>query len=141
MSFHRMQICGNLGQTPELRFTPDGSAVTTLSVAVGEKFTTKAGEDVEQTYWYRATAWGRLAEVCAEYLGKGDKVVVFGRPSGSKNEQGNVEPRVWTDKAGNHRASFEMTASYVEFPGRNGGGGSGPAADEAPEEPGSDIPF
>ena len=99
----RMSVIGNLGKDPEMRYTPNGKAVCEFSVAVNGK----RDADGEQTVtWVRCTAWERTAENAAEYLRKGSKVYVDGRP----------EAHAWADKHSNEpRASLELTVSYLEF--------------------------
>ncbi len=140
--YQKLTIVGNLGQDPELRYTSDGTPVTTLSVATNRSWTNADGSPGEETAWFRVTAWRRMAEVCAEYLEKGRQVLVEGRLQPDPETGG---PRVWTDRNGNPRASFEMTAQTVKFLGGRGGVGPGRGPDEIPDEPPAedpgDIPF
>lgn len=109
--YQKVMIVGNLGTDPEMRFTPSGQAVTNFSVATNRRYTSSNGEKVEETVWFRVSAWGRLAETCNEYLRKGRKVLVEGRLTA--DETGG--PRIWTDQNGNPRASFEISAITVQF--------------------------
>jgi single-strand DNA-binding protein len=130
----KLTIIGNLGQDPEMRYTPSGKAVTNFSVASNRTWKGADGEKHEQTVWYRISAWNRLAEICNEFLAKGRQVYIEGelRP----DESGG--PRVFTRNDGTPGASFEVTARTVQFlGGRNGGG----AVPDAPEEPAEEIPF
>jgi single-strand DNA-binding protein len=122
-------IAGHLGTDPEMRHTPSGSQVTNFNVATNRSYKNAEGEKVEETTWFRISAWGRLAEVCNQYLQKGRPVLIEGRLQA--NEQG--APRVWEDNEGRSRASFEVVASTVKFLG----GGNGTAKQEEDEE----IPF
>ena len=70
---------GNLGKDPEMRYTPNGKAVTSFSMAINRKYTASSGERVQETEWVNCEAWGKLAEICNEYLRKGRKVLVVGR--------------------------------------------------------------
>src|SRR5215510_2152514 len=79
MSFNKITIVGYLGRDPELRYTPQGTAVCNFSVATTEKRRNARGETEEHTIWFRVTAWGRQAEVANEYLAKGRQVYVDGR--------------------------------------------------------------
>src|SRR5262245_26918892 len=79
MSFNKITIVGYLGRDPELRYTPQGTAVCNFSVATTEKRRNARGETEEHTIWFRVAAWGRQAEVAAEYLAKGRQVYVEGR--------------------------------------------------------------
>jgi len=74
-------VIGNLGRDPEMRYTPNGQAVTSFSVASSRKYTTAAGEQREETEWFNCSAFGKLAETCNQYLTKGQQVYVEGRPS------------------------------------------------------------
>ncbi len=76
--FHTIIIVGNLGKDPEMRYTPSGQAVTSFSVATSRKYTSSNGEQVNETIWFRVSAWGKQAEVCNQYLKKGSKVLVEG---------------------------------------------------------------
>jgi single-strand DNA-binding protein len=107
-------ITGNVGREPEMRYTPSGQAVTSFSVAVNKAYTNSAGEKVKQTLWFRVSAWGKLAEVCNQYVVKGMKVLVEGELLGDPNTGG---PKTYTKQDGTVSASFELTAHAVEFLG------------------------
>jgi single-strand DNA-binding protein len=79
MSSNKITIVGYLGRDPELRYTPQGTAVCNMSIATTEKRRDASGETEEHTIWFRVTAWGRQAELAAEYLAKGRQVYVEGR--------------------------------------------------------------
>ena len=70
---NKLTIIGHLGRDPEMRYTPEGQAVTTFSVASSRKYKTAAGEPREETEWFNVSAWGKLAEVCNQYLTKGSR--------------------------------------------------------------------
>jgi single-strand DNA-binding protein len=131
--FHEITLVGHLGRDPEMRYTPDGQAVTSFSVAVQAGF----GEN-KKTLWFRVSAWGKTGEACNQYLTKGSKCLVVGRLTGDANGG----PRVWQDQQGASRASFEVTAREVRFlssRGETGGdAGEGEQVDAQPED---DIPF
>lgn len=138
--YQKLTIVGNLGQDPEMRYTPDGTPVTNFSVATNRRWTNQDGSQGEETVWFRITAWRRLAEVCNEYLEKGRQVLVEGRLRPDRETGG---PRVWTGRDGQPRASFEVTAMTVKFLGRGAAAPGEPAA-EIPEEPPEEeeeIPF
>jgi single-strand DNA-binding protein len=101
--FQKLIIAGNLGRDPEMKFTPDGKAVTTFSVAVSER--------KDETLWARVTVWDKLAETCSAYLKKGAKVLVEGKLK--PDADGN--PRTYQRKDGTTGASYEVTASAVRF--------------------------
>jgi single-strand DNA-binding protein len=119
--YQQLTIVGHLGQDPEMRYTPSGQAVTNFSVATGRKWTTNDGQAQEETTWFRVAAWGKLGEVCNEYLAKGRQVMVIGRLTQDKETNG---PRVWQASDGSYRASFEVTAHEVKFLGSKGDNGS-----------------
>jgi single-strand DNA-binding protein len=77
-SLNRIQLIGNLGKDPEVRSTPTGKKVTTFSVAVSRRWKNSAGEDKESTDWFNVEAWGRLGEICKQYLHKGRLVFLEG---------------------------------------------------------------
>jgi single-strand DNA-binding protein len=108
MSFNKIIIVGYLGRDPELRYTPQGTAVCNFSVATTEKRKNVAGETEEHTIWFRVTAWGRQAEVAAEYLAKGRQVYVEGR----------LRREEYTDREGIQRTSLEVNASDIQFLGQ-----------------------
>ena len=115
-----MQILvGNLGGDPQIRYTPNGTAVANFNIATTERFTNKNGEKESRTEWHRIVAWGRLAEICNEYLKKGKQVYVEGR----------IQTRQWEDKEGGKRTSYEIIANTMVMLGR-----AGDAGDVAPQE-------
>jgi single-strand DNA-binding protein len=139
--YHKIIIVGYLGRDPEMRYTQDGTAVTNFSVATSRKWTRPDGTKMDETIWFRVSAWRQLAEICNEYLQKGRPVLVEGRLK--PDENGN--PRIWTGNDGVARASYEITAATVKFlpSGRGEAGPDLAAPDEPPPpEPGeSEIPF
>ena len=109
--YQRLVLVGHLSRDPEMRYTPNGTAVTSLSVATNRKYTTADGQQKEETVWFRISVWGKQAEPCNQYLTKGSKVLVEG--SLTPDESGG--PRIWMDKEGKPRASFEVRANTVRF--------------------------
>jgi single-strand DNA-binding protein len=105
--FHSLVIVGNLGKEPEMRYTPKGTAVTTLSVAVNEGF----GDNTE-TLWFNVSVWGNSAEACNEHLQVGQQVTILGKLKPDK-ETGN--PRVYKRKDSSCGASYDMWANDVRF--------------------------
>ncbi len=85
-ALNRVQLIGYLGKDPETRYTPHGSKVGTFSLAVTERWKNKDGEMKEATEWVNVEVWGRLAEICQEYLHKGSLVYVEGRLKTDKYE-------------------------------------------------------
>jgi len=119
--YQKVTIVGNLGNDPEMRYTPSGQAVTNLSVATNRRWTGSDGQQQEETVWFRVSVWGKQAESCNQYLSKGRQVLVEGRLTPDRETGG---PRIWTDQNGNPRASYEMSAFEVKFlSGGSGGGG------------------
>jgi len=106
--YQKIIIVGNLGSEPERRATPDGTPVTSFSVATNKRWTTKDGQQGEKTVWWRVTTFRGLAETCGKYLTKGRQVLVEGELS---------EPRAWQGKDGEWRASLDVTAYTVKFVG------------------------
>ena len=102
---NKILLIGNVGQDPEMRYTPSGTAVTSFSLAVNHRYTPKDGEKQEETEWFDITTWNRLAEVCNEYVHKGMKVYVEGR----------VKANEWTGKDGQPRFRNEVIAQTVTF--------------------------
>lgn len=144
--FEQVEYIGNLGSDPEMRYTPDGTPVTNFSIAVNSGYTKDDGTKIEQVKWVRVSAWRRLAEVCNEYLEKGRQVHVIGTTNGERVQMDDgsfvIQPRVWQDKNGNYRASYEITARNITFLGGGNGGGASAGGPPAPEEPEDEsIPF
>jgi single-strand DNA-binding protein len=117
--FHTIIIVGNLGRDPEMRYTPSGQAVTTLSVASSRNYQDGSGQQVKETIWFRVTTWGKTAENCNQYLHKGQKVLVEGRLVPDLNTGG---PRIWNRQDGTPGASFEVSAQTVRFLSSRGEG-------------------
>jgi single-strand DNA-binding protein len=112
MSYQKIIIVGNLGRDPEMRYTPDGTPVTSFSIATNRRWTNTDGSPGEETVWFRVTAWRRQAETAAKYLTKGSQVMIEGRMTPDKATGG---PRVWTGQDGTPRASFEVNANRIIF--------------------------
>lgn len=138
--YHKITIVGYLGRDPEMRYTGDGTPVTNFSVATSRKWNRSDGTQVDETVWFRVSAWRRLAETCNQYLQKGRLVLVEGRMQA--DERGN--PRTFTRNDGTPGASFEVTALTVKF---LGGRDQAPPSDmpglpdEPPTEAEDEIPF
>ena len=128
--YQRAIIVGHLGADPEMRYTPDGTPVTSFRVATNRKWTDREGQPQEKTTWFRVTAWRKQAETCNQYLSKGRLVLV----------EGEIGVSAWSDKtSGEARATLELTARVVRFLGGRGEraeAAEGPAA--VTEE---EIPF
>ena len=144
MSYNKIIVIGNLGRDPELKYTPQGQAVCDFSIASSEKKKSSNGEVKEETTWFKATLWGKQAEVLSQYLSKGQRVYLEGR----------LRAREWTDKEGRTRTSLEISVTEIYLLGRvdNGNavaakasasvqrpGPSNPVYDDVVTE--DDIPF
>ncbi len=143
MSFHTIIIVGNVGRDPEMRYTPAGQAVTSFSVASNRRYTASNGEQINETIWFRVSAWGKQAEICNQYLKKGSKVLVEGRLTPDKSTGG---PRIWQKQDGSSGASYEVTAQTVRFltsrgEAESGGAAASDSGDMATAPAEDDIPF
>lgn len=127
--FQRVTLIGNLGIDPELRYAPSGTPVCNFNMATNEIWTDQQGQQQKRTTWWRISAWGRIGEVCHQYLHKGSKIYVEGTMVGDPETGG---PRIWTDQNGQPRASFELRATTVKFLDGRSDVDSADAADEAP---------
>lgn len=107
MSVNKVILVGRLGQNPEVRYTPSGAAVANFSVATNESWTDKNGQKQERTEWHRVVVWGKLAELCQQYLQKGRQCYLEGR----------LQTREYTDKDGVKKYSTEIQAQTVQFLG------------------------
>jgi single-strand DNA-binding protein len=139
--YQKIIIAGNLGKDPEMRYAPNGDAVTSFSVATSRKYTDKGGQKVEETTWFRVSVWGKQAETCNQYLKKGKSVLVEGRLIADKATGG---PKVWTRQDGTAGSSFEITAESVRFLGGNrdeNGASGGSAMHEGAPMDEENIPF
>ncbi|WP_229908168.1 single-stranded DNA-binding protein [Comamonas sp. JC664] len=121
---NKVILIGNLGADPEVRFTPGGQAVANFRIATSESWVDKNGQKQERTEWHRIVVWGKLAELCGEYLKKGRQCYVEGR----------LQTREWTDKENRKNYTTEVVANAVTFlggggrdagDGMGGGGGGG----------------
>jgi single-strand DNA-binding protein len=110
MSVNKVILVGRLGQNPEVRYTPSGQAVANFSVATNENWTDKQGQKQERTEWHRVVVWGKLAELCNQYLTKGRQVYLEGR----------LQTRQWQDKDGQTKYTTEIQAQTVQFLGGGG---------------------
>ncbi|MCK5237583.1 MAG: single-stranded DNA-binding protein [Deltaproteobacteria bacterium] len=142
-------LIGRLGGDPEVRYTPNGSAVANFTVATSENWKDKEGAKQERTEWHRIVTFGRLAEICGEYLNKGKQVYIEGR----------IQTRQWEDRDGNKRYTTEIVANQMQMLGSkndqgggsggggggggssSGGGGGSSAPDGPPPIDDDDIPF
>jgi single-strand DNA-binding protein len=153
---NKVILVGNLGKDPELSYLPSGQSVAKFSLATSRSYKDKNGELKEETEWHNIVAWGKLGEICAQYLSKGRQAYVEGR----------IQSRTWEGRDGNKRTSVDIVAENVQMLGGRGEGSgspregpgessgrstertpSAPAAEESSQEPApseitdDDIPF
>ena len=102
---NKVMIIGNLGRDPEMRYTPNGTAVTSFSVAVSRRWNSQDGQQQEDTEWFNVVAWNKLAETCNQSLSKGRRVYVEGR----------LQTRSWDGQDGQKHYRTEVIASSVLF--------------------------
>lgn len=126
-SLNKIMLIGNVGSDPEMRYTPNGKAVTSFSMATNYRYTTAAGESRDETEWFRVSVWGKQAESSNQYLSKGKRVYVEGR----------LHSRSWEGQDGQMRTSLEVSANRVIFLDRVASAG---LSEEGEVEPG-DLPF
>jgi single-strand DNA-binding protein len=110
-SVNKVILIGNLGRDPEVRYLPDGGAITNISIATTDVWKDKSGEKQEKTEWHRIAFFGRLAEIAGEYLKKGSQVYVEGR----------LQTRKWQDKDGQDKYTTEIVANEMKMLGSRGG--------------------
>jgi len=117
---NKVMIIGNLGRDPEMRYTPSGRPVTSFSVATTRSWTSGDGDRREETEWFNVVAWGNLAEICKQYLHKGQPVYVEGR----------LQTRGWEDPEGKKHFRTELVANEVIILGER----RGEPSEEGPAE-------
>ena len=128
-SLNKVILIGNLGQDPEARFTPQGTAVTNLSVATNESWKDQSGETQDRTEWHRVVMYGRMAETASEYMKKGQMVYVEGR----------LHTREWEDKNQIKRRTTEISCdNFTKLGKRADNTGADRAAPDAVPNPKSD---
>lgn len=127
-SFNKVLLMGNLTKDPELRYTPQGTAVANLRLAVNRRFKTKTGELKEDVCFITAVVWNKQAETCNQYLHKGSPVFIEGR----------LQSRSWEDNAGAKRSVIDVRAERVQF--LSAGPGKAQVAAPAGELPGQEEP-
>lgn len=104
-SLNKIMLIGNVGSDPEMRYTPNGKAVTSFRMATNYRYAGSDGEQREETEWFRVSVWGRQAENCNQFLSKGKRIYVEGR----------LRSRSWEGQDGQMRTSLEVSASRVIF--------------------------
>lgn len=121
-SLNKVQLIGNVGNDPEVRYTKSGKAVTSFSLATSEKFKDKDGNKDESTEWHRIVIWGKLAEIAGEYLSKGKQIYV----------EGKNQTREWDDKDGNKKQTTEVVCHVMTMLGKTQGGGQASSSSSGP---------
>jgi single-strand DNA-binding protein len=118
-SVNKVILIGNLGKDPEVKYTPQGTAVAKITLATNESYKDKGGQWQERTEWHNVVLWQRLAEIAGEYLKKGSKVYIEGR----------LQTRSWDDKQTNQKKYMTevVAGTMVLLGGRGEGGGGGGA--------------
>ncbi len=106
-SINKVILIGRLGKDPEVRYTNNGSPVAKFTLATDEAFKDRSGEQQRRTEWHTIVAWGKLAEICGEYLTKGKQVYV----------EGSIRSRQWEDQTGNKRTAYEIVARDMKMLG------------------------
>jgi single-strand DNA-binding protein len=125
-SVNKVILIGHVGRDPEVRYTSGGSPVANFSLATGESFKGRNGEQQQHTEWHNIVAWNKLAEICGEYLTKGKQVYI----------EGTIRSRQWEDKSGNKRTTYEIIANTMKMLGsrsdaeRAAAGAARPAASQ-----------
>lgn len=109
-NLNKIFLMGNLTRDPELRYVPSGTAVANFGLATNRVYTTSSGEKKQETCFVKIVVWGRIAEVCGEYLSKGSPVFIEGR----------LQYRSWDASDGTKRSTLEVRAERVQFLGRGG---------------------
>ena len=139
MSVNKVILVGRLGKDPEVRFTASGLGICNFSLATDRKYTNKQGEKVDETEWHKCVTFGKLSEICGQYLHKGSLIYAEGR----------LQTREWQDKDGNKRWSTEILVEQMRMLGSKGDRPAAPSAssgddpfDRVPDmPPDDDIPF
>lgn len=133
-SLNKVFLMGNLTRDPEVRYTPKGTAVADISMAINMVYRTQDGSDREEVVYVDVVTWGRQAETCGQYLSKGSPVFVEGR----------LQLDQWEDKDGQKRSRLRVRAERVQFLGRGkaseGKGAAPPAEGQAPQRPQAPAP-
>lgn len=122
-SLNKVQLIGNLTRDPEVKYTPSGSAVCTFSLATNRDWKTETGEKKEEVEFHRLVVWGKLAEICGQYLKRGAKAYFEGR----------IQSRKWQTKEGEERVTYEIVVNDMMMLDSKGGAVSGEYSQNEPE--------
>ena len=136
---NKVMLIGNLGKDPEVRNMPNGGSVVSFSVGTNESWKDKNGEKIERCEWHNCTVFGKLADVCAEWLRKGSQVYI----------EGSIRTEKWQDKEGNDRYTTKIIVREMQMLGGKREGDSGSRTSSSPDTAGGpqgdvmddDIPF
>jgi single-strand DNA-binding protein len=135
---NKVILIGNLGADPEVRYLTNGTTVANFRIATSENRLSTTGENTTITEWHRIVAFGKLAEICRDYLSKGKQVYI----------EGKIRNRSWEDKEGNKRFTTEILANQMQMLGAAGGPSSASPVEkdagaemEAPPIPDEEVPF
>jgi single-strand DNA-binding protein len=121
MSVNKVLILGRLGQDPELKYTPSGAAVCSFSLATSDNWTDKSGQKQERTEWHNIVVWGKLGELCNQYLSKGRQAFV----------EGSLQTRSWEGTDGQKKYRTEINGRNVQFIGGQAQAGQGQRTETA----------
>lgn len=128
---NKVMIIGHLGRDPEMRYTPSGRPVTTFTVATSRSWNTSDGERHNETEWFNIVTWGNLAEICKQYLTKGQQVYIEGR----------LQTRKWDDSEGTKHSSIEIVANEMMILGERKDGSQSQAGENLLSEDEGEFPF
>jgi single-strand DNA-binding protein len=130
-SLNKVMLIGNLGRDPEMRYTPSGRPVTTFTLATTRSWKSSEGEQHSETEWFSIVAWGNLAEICKQYLLKGQQIYIEGR----------LQTRRWDDNEGIKHVNVEIVANEMMMLGDRKEGNLAHSSDNNSEETGEEFPF
>jgi single-strand DNA-binding protein len=131
-SLNKVMLIGNLGRDPEMRYTPSGRPVTTFTLATTRSWKSSEGEQHSETEWFSIVAWGNLAEICKQYLLKGQQIYIEGR----------LQTRRWDDNEGIKHVNVEIVANEMMMLGDRKDGNLAHSSDVSnSEETGEEFPF
>lgn len=133
-SYNKVILVGNLTRDPEMRYTPSGTAVADIGLAVNEQYKNKAGETVDETVFVDVVVWGRQAETASEYLSKGSSILV----------EGKLQLDSWENDKGEKRSKMRVRADRIQFlTTKKQSTGNRPTSvhDEPPVDDDDDVPF
>ena len=128
---NKVLLIGNLGKDPEMRYTPSSKPVASFRLATSRSWKTSEGEQRTETEWFNVVAWGKLAEICHQYLKQGQQVYIEGR----------LQTRRWDDSEGNPRTTTEVVANEMVMLGERKANTDSPEDDFPGESLDDEFPF